>query len=148
MTELMIIWIILTVVFVAIEAATPQLTTIWFAAGALTALIANICNAAIWLQIVIFVIVTAVCLVLTRPLAKKISIKTVQPTNADRCIGETAVVTEDIDNLLGKGAVNIKGAIWTARSTDGSNIKSGTTVTVKEIQGVKLMVSAEAEKAE
>ena len=135
-----IVWIVLMLLFIVIEAATPQLVTIWFALGSLGGLIAELCHAQIWLQIIIFVIITVICLILTRPLAKKLRNTEIQPTNADRYLGEKGIVTEDIDNILGKGAVKVKGTEWTARSFDDNNIAAGTSVIVKEIQGVKLMV--------
>lgn len=66
-----------------------------------------------------------------------------QPTNADRCIGETAMVTEDIDNIAGKGRVEVNGISWTARSSDGANFRKGELVTVERIEGVKLIVKAQ-----
>ena len=86
-------WIISLIVFVVIEAMTAQLLTIWFAAGSVAALIAERLGAEIWLQWTIFVVVSAIILAVTRPFVKKLTKQKVQPTNADRCIGETAVVT-------------------------------------------------------
>ena len=140
---MLIFWIVLLVVLIIIEAVTAQLVTIWFAAGAAAALVAELCGLEQWLQWVIFIAVSAVALVATRPLVKKITNKTVQPTNADRCIGQTAVVTEDIINIDGKGQVNVNGVTWTARSSDGSVIKKDERVTVEKIEGVKLIVRAE-----
>lgn len=140
---MLIFWIVLLVVLIIIEAVTAQLVTIWFAAGAAAALVAELCGLEQWLQWVIFIAVSAVALVATRPLVKKITNKTVQPTNADRCIGQTAVVTEDIINIDAKGQVNVNGVTWTARSSDGSVIKKDERVTVEKIEGVKLIVRAE-----
>lgn len=140
---MLIFWIVLLVVLIIIEAVTAQLVTIWFAAGAAAALVAELCGLEQWLQWVIFIAVSAVALVATRPLVKKITNKTVQPTNADRCIGQTAVVTEDIVNIDARGQVNVNGITWTARSSDGSVIKKDERVTVEKIEGVKLIVRAE-----
>ena len=140
---MLIFWIVLLVVLIIIEAVTAQLVTIWFAAGAAAALVAELCGLEQWLQWVIFIAVSAVALVATRPLVKKITNKTVQPTNADRCIGQTAVVTEDIVNIDARGQVNVNGITWTARSADGSEIKKDERVTVEKIEGVKLIVRAE-----
>ncbi len=140
---MLIFWIVLLVVLIIIEAVTAQLVTIWFAAGAAAALVAELCGLEQWLQWVIFIAVSAVALVATRPLVKKITNKTVQPTNADRCIGQTAVVTEDIVNIDARGRVNVNGITWTARSSDGSVIKKDERVTVEKIEGVKLIVRAE-----
>ncbi len=142
MSEYMVwIWLTLLVLFVLIEIFTVQLTTVWLAGGALTALILaafGVDN--IIIQVVVFLAVSLILLVATRPLVKKFINSRSQPTNADRCIGEKAVVTEDIDNINAKGAVRINGIEWTARSKSGEYISKGTAVTVKKIDGVKLIV--------
>lgn len=140
---MMIFWIVLLVVLIIVEAVTAQLVTIWFAAGAAAALIAELCGLQQWLQWVIFIAVSAVALIATRPLVRKVTNKTVQPTNADRCIGQTAVVIEDIDNIEGKGQVHVNGVTWTARSSDGSVFRKDERVTVEKIEGVKLIVKAQ-----
>lgn len=140
---MLIFWIVLLVVLVIVEAVTAQLVTIWFAAGAAAALVAELCGLQQWLQWVIFIAVSAVALIATRPLVRKVTNKTIQPTNADRCIGQTAVVTEDIDNIAGKGQVHVNGISWTARSADGSVFKKDERVTVERIDGVKLIVKSQ-----
>ena len=140
---MLIFWIVLLVVLIVIEAVTAQLVTIWFAAGAAAALVAELCGLEQCLQWIIFIAVSAVALIATRPLVRKITQKTVQPTNADRCIGQIAVVTDDIINIEGKGQVYVNGITWTARSADGSEIKKDERVTVEKIEGVKLIVRAE-----
>lgn len=137
---MLIFWIVLLVVFVIIEAVTPQLVTIWFALGSAAALVANLFNAPEWAQWLIFIAVSVVAVFGTRPFVKKITKQKSQPTNADRSIGETAVVTEEIDNIMGKGAVSLNGLEWTARSEDGSVIPKDAKVTVTKIEGVKLIV--------
>lgn len=137
---MLIFWIVLLVVLVIIEAVTAQLVTIWFAAGAAAALIAELCGLNQWLQWIIFIAVSAVALIATRPLVRKVTKKAIQPTNADRCIGQTAVVLEDIDNVEGKGKVHVNGITWTARSSDGTVYKKDEHVTVEKIDGVKLIV--------
>ena len=102
-------WVVAMIAFVVIEASTAQLLTIWFALGSLAALISNMLGAEIWLQWLIFVAVSAIVVAATRPLVKKYARPKIQPTNADRCIGQTAVVTEDINNIAGKGAVKVNG---------------------------------------
>ncbi|MBQ9850931.1 MAG: NfeD family protein [Clostridia bacterium] len=133
-------WIVMLVAFVVIEALTAQLVTIWFAVGSVAALISEMLGAEVWLQWLIFVAVSAVVIVATRPLVKKITKQKALPTNADRCIGQTAVVTERIDNIEGKGAVKVNGIVWTARSENGETIELDQTVTVTKIDGVKLIV--------
>ena len=135
-----IFWAVAVVAFVILELATVGLASIWFALGALCALIAALLGAPLWLQIVWFAIVSVATLLLTRPLAKKyINSKTMAP-NADRVIGGRAVVKERIDDLAGTGAVLADGKMWSARTADGSTVDPGAIVTVREIRGVKLIV--------
>ena len=138
---MLIFWVILLVVFVVVEAITAQLTTIWFAAGAAAAIVAEMLGAEQWLQWVVFAIVSAIAVVATRPLVKKITAKRMEPTNADRCIGMTAIVTEEIDNVAGKGTAKVGGTAWTARSQNGEVIAQGSQVTVTAIEGVKIIVT-------
>ena len=91
----------------------PGLISIWFALGALAALVSALLHAPLWLQIVWFLVVSIAALALTRPLAKKYINAKTQPTNADMLIGQECVVTETIDNVLGMGAVTVGGKIWT-----------------------------------
>lgn len=140
---MLIFWVVMLVALLVVEAVTAQMVTIWFAAGALAALVAEILGAQVWLQWIVFVAVSAVTLVATRPLVRKLTRTKVQPTNADRCIGQTAIVVEDIDNIEGKGLVNVNGVVWTARSSDGTTFKKDERVTVERIDGVKLIVKAQ-----
>lgn len=134
-------WVVALVVFLIVEAVTAGLVSIWFVFGSLVALICAALGAAVWLQIFWFVIVSVATLVLTRPLVKRYVDSRSVATNADRSIGRTAVVTERIDNLAAAGAVKLDGVVWTARSTDDAvAIESGERVTVRAIEGVKLIV--------
>ena len=141
-----LIWAGLTVLFVLVELATYGLASIWFALGALAGLIAAALGAPLWLQVVLFAVVSVASLVLTRPLARKFVNSRSQPTNADRVIGAPARVTEEINDLNGTGAVSVDGKIWSARSTDGAAVPVGAHVTVREIRGVRLIVSPEPEQ--
>ncbi len=135
-----IAWLVLLVVFAATEAATVGLTSIWFAAGALAALVAALLGGPLWIQLTLFFAVSLLCLAAVRPLAKRHLNSRVEPTNADRVIGEEAQVIEDVDNVHGKGAVVIRGMTWSARSEDGGAIAAGTMVRVLRIEGVKVFV--------
>ena len=137
-----IVWVVIMVVFLVVEAATAGLTCIWFAIGALAALIAALFGAPIWLQLVWFFVVSVVTLYFTRPLVLKYVNSRSQPTNADMVIGKEALVTEAIDNVESAGAVAVEGKVWTARSENGEPIEVGSIVTVLRIEGVKLIVSA------
>ena len=134
-------WLILLVVFAILEGATVGLASIWFAAGALVAMVAALLSAPLWLQIVLFLVVSFVTLLLVRPLAKKYLTPNYQATNADRIIGQEAMVTETIDNLKGRGLVSVGGTVWTARAEDEQPIAAGTVVKVLRIEGVKVFVA-------
>ena len=134
-------WVVALVVFLIVEAVTAGLVSIWFVFGSLVALICAALGAAVWLQIFWFVIVSVATLVLTRPLVKRYVDSRSVATNADRSIGRAAVVTERIDNLAATGAVKLDGVVLTARSTDDAvAIETGERVTVRAIEGVKLIV--------
>ena len=122
------------------EAVTVGLTFIWFAIGALGGLITAWLGGPVWLQVIVFLAVSALALVLVRPLASRFMKTSHSPTNADRVIGQTAIVTEAIDNVEGKGQVNIAGQVWSARSQHDVAIPSGTEVKVLRIEGVKVYV--------
>jgi membrane protein implicated in regulation of membrane protease activity len=140
------IWLAAFVLFLIIEAATVSLTSIWFAAGALIALLCTLLGAPLWLQIVIFILVSAVTMYFTRPLAKKYLNAKRKPTNADRVFDMPCIVTEEIDNLHSRGTVSVGGKIWTARAMNGAVIPKGSIVRVLSIEGVKLIVLPVTEK--
>lgn len=137
-----LIWLIAMIVLLIVEAVVPGLVSIWFALGALAALIAAILHAPMWLQLVWFFVVSIAALVLTRPLAKKYVNGRVKPTNADMILGKECVVTEEIDNIRGTGAVTVGGKVWTARlENDGETAAVGEVLKTLRIEGVKLIVS-------
>jgi len=137
-----IMWFIAMVAMLGVELATVSLTSIWFALGALAALIAALCGAPIWLQVVWFLVVSVLALIATRPLVKKYINGKTTPTNADMLMGQTCVVTEPISNLSETGAVKIGGKVWTARSEDGTVFAPGEKVVAVRIEGVKLIVTS------
>ncbi len=135
-----LVWLSAILIFSIVEGITVQLVSIWFVIGSVAAFVSSLFNAPIYLQVIIFIAVSVVALVITRPLVKKKLEVKIEPTNADRCIGKTATVVEDIDNINGKGQVKVDGKIWSARSTNEDIIKKDTLVTVEKIDGVKLIV--------
>ena len=137
-----ILWIGAIIVFGVVEALTAGLVSIWFVAGSVAGLIAAIAGAGLLAQLVWFLAVSAAALALTRPLVKKISAGRVVPTNADRVLGQTARVTETIDNDRSTGAVYVDGKTWTARSVDGAVIPAESRVRVRRLEGVTLLVRA------
>ena len=135
-----VVWGAATLIFLAVEAVTVGLASIWFAIGSACALIAALLGAPVWLQALWFAVISALTLLLTRPLAKKFINGRSEPTNADRVIGADCRVVERIDNLAGTGAVSADGKVWTARTADGAVVEPGAIVRALEIQGVKLIV--------
>ncbi|MCX7715330.1 MAG: NfeD family protein [Clostridia bacterium] len=135
-----VIWLIAVVVFTILEMSTYQLVSIWFAVGAVGSMISAFLGANLIVQITVFVILSAVCVIFTRPAFKKLLGNKIQKTNADSLIGKTAVVTVGIDNLSSKGQVKVNGMNWTARSIDGNIIGENNKVTIEKIEGVKLIV--------
>ena len=145
MMQMSVFWLIAMVVLLVIEAVVPGLISIWFALGALAALISALFHAPVWLQIVWFVAVSVIALILTRPLVRKYVNGRITPTNADMVIGKDAVVTEAIDNLHSRGSVLLDGKTWTARmDREDETAKTGETVRVLRIEGVKLIVEKRA----
>ena len=141
MKEMTVFWLVSMIVLFVIEAATVNLMTLWFAFGALAALVTSLLGGQLWLQIVVFIVVTILTLIPTRKIAKKYFSKSHhQATNFDMVIGKDCIVVEDIDNLLSTGAVKCMGKEWTARSENSEKIAVGETVTAIAIEGVKLIV--------
>lgn len=143
-----VFWLAALIVFGVVEALTVGLVSIWFAVGALAALIASALHASVVIQIAVFLVASFITLMLVRPLAQRYVNDRRIPTNADRVIGQDAVVTEEIDNLKGQGQVKVAGAPWTARSESGETIPAGRTVKVLRIEGVKLFVENAEETVE
>ena len=136
-----ILWLILMVVLLITEASTVTLVSLWFAGGALAALLMSLLGAAVWIQVLAFLAVSAVLLTALRPIAKKHFTPKLTATNVDSVIGSTGLVTAAIDNISAAGQVKLGAMVWTARATDGAPIPEGTLVKVDKIEGVKAFVS-------
>lgn len=144
MGEQPMVWIGLLVLFLIIEFLTLGLTTIWMAGGALAAFCVAMAGSNVGIQVVVFLAVTVLLLIITRPFAVKYINQNRTRTNVDSLIGKSAVVTEPIDNLESCGQAQVDGQIWTARaSREEEKIPSGTKVKILSISGVKLIVEAE-----
>ena len=141
MSTMTIIWLVIAVVMGVTEACTVQLVSVWFAIGSAAACITSLFTDQIYIQVIVFVVVTAIALAVTRPLVKKLKRKRPEATNADRYIGKTGVVIETIDNAAAKGLVKVDNEKWTARSVDGQLLEPGDRVVVTAIEGVKLIVT-------
>lgn len=137
------IWLGLLVLFLIVEAHTMALTSVWFAAGSLLALVAAAFSLDLWVQGAVFVLGSVVLLIFTRPILAKVFRANREATNYDRILGQNAVVTEPIDNAEAKGQIKVAGQIWSARSEGGEPIAAGQAVTVTRIEGVKAFVKQE-----
>lgn len=136
------VWLGILAVMVVAEILTTQLVSIWFAVGALAAFFVALAGVEeIWIQIIVFVVVSAIAIAVTRPIVRKLVNRKAVPTNADMVIGQTGVVIDKIDNDAETGLVKVNGSVWTARAADGSVIGTDEKVTVQEIRGVKLLVT-------
>lgn len=142
----MIFWLLVVAVMLVIEIFTMGLTTIWFSLGALGATLAAALHAPIWLQSVLFVVVSILIMILVRPFAMKVVNKERAKTNIDELIGKKVLVVEEIDNRRGQGKVRCGGVEWTARSVDDTVLEKEETVVIESVSGVKLMVMREEEK--
>ncbi len=148
MTEAAILWLIVLLGCIFVEIATVSLTSIWFAAGALVSMITAMLNLPLWQQVAVFVVVSALCLLALRPLARKFFTPRLTRTNVDAVIGTQGVVQEDIDNIASQGRIKLGAMEWTARSSSGEKIPAGTIVKVDRIEGVKAFVTPVAVNTE
>lgn len=143
MYEVLIFWLVLLILCIGIEVLTLGLTTIWFAGGALVAIFANLLHAPIFVQVILFFVVSLLLLFFTRPIAVKYFNKDRVKTNVESMVGRQAIVTDEIDNLKAAGQVTVNGQEWTARSWDEKvKIPVGAVVTIRAINGVKLIVES------
>lgn len=136
-----IVWLAILIAMLVVEANTITLVSLWFAFGALAALIASLLGAEIWLQAVLFLGVSAVLLACLRPLVRKHLTPRITRTNVDSVVGTQGFVTADIDNVSAAGQVKLGAMYWTARSTTGAPIPEGVMIRVDRIEGVKVFVT-------
>lgn len=134
------VWFILLVLFIWMETSTVAMVSTWFAIGSLAAMIVSLCGGQLWLQAVVFVVVSAVLILSLRPIAKKYFTPRIVKTNVDAVVGSQGIVLEDVDNVAAQGRVKLGAMEWSARSADGSPIAKDTLVTVERVEGVKVFV--------
>lgn len=151
--DMTIFWLVLMIVLILAEIATMGLTTIWFAAAALVCGICAGFGMPFLPQMILFIVVSLVLILFTRPIAMKYFNRDRVKTNAESLIGRQAIVTTQIDNLRSTGQVTVSGQEWTARSSeDGTVIPQGAVAEILAINGVKLIVreviSRQLEKTE
>lgn len=140
LSPMILMWLVALIIFAVAEAVTVALVSVWFCGGALAALIAAGLGGPLWLQVALFLVVSGVLLAVVAPLARKASRAKPVATNADRHVGKVALVTEDINNLAGTGAIKLDGVVWTARAEDDSVIPVGEKIVVTRIAGSKAYV--------
>jgi len=138
-----IMWLIIFAVLLVIEIITLGLTTVWFALGALAAFLMAYIGFGTVVQVVVFLVVSIILFVLTRPIAMKFFNQKREHTNAESLIGQKAVVKEEINTIKAVGRVEVNGMEWSAKADESDVIESGTIVIIKGIQGVKLIVEKE-----
>lgn len=144
MSEMMILWLVLLIIAIAVEVGTMGLTSIWFAGGAVVAILATVLQAPAAIQVILFFLVSLILLFFTRPVAVRYFNKDRVKTNVESMVGKQAVVTSDIDNLQGIGQVTVSGQEWSARCIDDNlRVPVGTVVNVVSISGVKLIVKVD-----
>lgn len=135
------VWFALMVVFIIMEASTVTMVSIWFVMGALAAMVVSLLGGALWLQVVLFLAVSALLLWCLRPVVKKHFTPKLEKTNVDAVIGAVGRVTEQISNVDACGHVKLGAMEWAARSTDGTTIEEGALVCVDRVEGVRVFVS-------
>lgn len=131
-----IVWAVLLVLSVVCEAVTVSLVGVWFALASFAALLLAFFGVQFWVQLLVFILVSAVSLAFFRSIVSRFFGLKHIPTNADRLFGKEAVVTAEIDNVSAVGEIKIMGQLWGARSMDGSVIPENSRVIVDHIEGV------------
>ena len=137
-----VFWLVFAIIMFVIEVVTTGLATLWFALGAIVAMVMDLCGAPLPAQIIVMAVVSVVsfvlCMIWIRPKLESLRKKNIQHTNADRLIGREGVVIVPLNGMEGKGQVKIDGQVWSAKAD--TDIAEGIKVTVKSIEGVKLVV--------
>ena len=136
-----IFWLAAMVIFIIAEATTVTLVSIWFAVGALGAILIALLGGGLTLQVTVFLALAIVLLIFLRGAVRKHFAPRITRTNVDSVIGATGIVVTPVNNIAALGQVQINGVEWSARSTNGSHIGAGTLVKVDKIEGVKVFVS-------
>ncbi len=136
-----IFWLAAMVVFIIAEVSTVTLVSIWFAFGALGALLVALLGGGLTFQVTVFLALAVLLLISLRGMVRKHLNPKLVRTNIDSVVGATGIVLTPVNNIAALGQVQVNGVEWSARSTDGSHINAGTLVRVDKIEGVKVFVS-------
>ena len=134
-------WFVIAAACIVLEASTVGLVSIWFAVGALSAMLASILGGELWLQILLFLVMSGSLLALLRPVSKKYFTPKLIKTNVDALVGTTGMVLEAVDNDRETGRVKLSGMEWAARSTNSEKLPVNTRIRVDKVEGVKVFVS-------
>lgn len=140
MDLMLFIWVGAMIAFGILEVATVNMVSVWFVGGAAAALGAQLLGGNVWVQIIVFFVVSIALLACLRPFTRKFVTPNKTATNADMALGQQAYLTETVDNLHGTGALKLDGKEWSARSASGDVLPKGMLVTVVKLEGVKLYV--------
>lgn len=132
------LWVIFAVLFAIIECMTVQLVSIWFCVSSVVAAVLYYFTKSLYVSMIVFVVLSAVLILATRPFVKRVVNINHQPTNADRIIGKKAIVTTKIEPDLNLGQIKVDGQVWSAKSDE--IIFEGETVEIEKIEGVKVVV--------
>ena len=136
-----IFWLAAMVIFIIAEAMTVSLVSIWFAVGALGAVIVALTGGGLSFQVTVFLALAIALLLSLRGIVRKHFTPHITKTNVDSVIGATGIVLTPVNNIAALGQVQVNGVEWSARSTDNTHIPAGTLVKVDKIEGVKVFVS-------
>ncbi len=142
----LLLWLILMLVFIVVEATSAALISIWFAAGSLAAMVIAALGLPVWLQILVFIAVSGIVLLMAKPLISRHINQKAEKTNADRVIDAVGLVKTDINPIASAGQVEVMGQLWSARSVNQLPIPAGSQVRVVAIEGAKLLVEPHAEQ--
>jgi membrane protein implicated in regulation of membrane protease activity len=129
----------MVIIFAVIEVITFGLTTVWFAIAALVMVFLSFLKIPLAVQVLIFLAISAVLLIFTRPLAIKKFKMGKEKTNVDSLIGKHVLITKTISEFE-KGEVKVNGLVWAARSENNTDITEGTKCEIVRIEGVQLIV--------
>ena len=143
MNGFMIMWLLFVLLFLFLELSTVNLVSVWFVAGATCALLVAALGLSLGVQIGVFIAVTALLLIFTKPAVKKILLQKTHATNFDRIIGKEGIVTQKIEGAKGTGQIRVQGSVWSAKSDNGEDLEVDTRVEILRIEGVKAVVKAQ-----
>ncbi len=139
MSNIGVIWLAAIVAFIILEAVTYQIVSIWFVFGAVGGMIAYLLGADFYVQLIVFIVVSAILLSILRPLSMKLVKRQDFKTNSDGLIGKNILITQEVSNIKGTGQGKINGMVWTVRGENDAVIHTGEIAKVKKIEGVKLI---------